>query len=352
MRKSGTGVAIIPLLLFFFAATLLFNPTLHAQSPFYQGKSINLIVGNQAGGLYDLWARLIANHIAKQIPGNPNVTVQNMPAAGSLVAANYLYNVAKPDGLTIGAVIPGIYTDQLIARKEVQFDWAKFSWIGTPEQTEWVFITRADSPYKSIEDMRAAPEPPKCGSTGTGSFLYQVPKLLEETLGMKLNMVTGYTGGPDVDLAIERGEVRCRSISVTAFFGREPYIAWGKKGFVRPLAQTGKKRDISLGDVPTIYELMDQYKTSEIGRRLATVLLASNIFGRPWLTPPGVPAERVRILREAWNRTVKDPEFLAEAKKRRWPVEPVLGEELDSLAKEVMTQPPEVVQRLKKFLEE
>ena len=352
MRKSGTGVAIIPLISFFFAATLLFSPTLHAQSPFYQGKSINLIVGNQAGGLYDLWARLIANHIAKQIPGNPNVTVQNMPAAGSLVAANYLYNVAKPDGLTIGAVIPGIYTDQLIGRKEVQFDWGKFSWIGTPEQTEWVFITRADSPYKSIEDIRAAPEPPKCGSTGTGSFLYQVPKLLEETLGMKLNMVTGYTGGPDVDLAIERGEVRCRSISVTAFFGREPYIAWGKKGFVRPLAQTGKKRDISLGDVPTIYELMDQYKTSEIGRRLATVMLASNIFGRPWLTPPGVPAERVRMLREAWNRTVKDPEFLAEAKKRRWPVEPVLGEELDSLAKEVITQPPEVVQRLKKFLEE
>jgi tripartite-type tricarboxylate transporter receptor subunit TctC len=169
---------------------------------------------------------------------------------------------------------------------------------------------------------------------------------------MKLTLVSGYTGGPDVDLAIERGEVRCRSISVTAFFGREPYIAWGKKGFVRPLAQTGKKRDPLLEHVPTIYELMDQYKTPEISRRLATVMLASNIFGRPWLTPPGVPAERVRILREAWNRTVKDTEFLAETKKRRWPVAPVAGEELDSLAKQVITQPPEVVQRLKKFLEE
>jgi tripartite-type tricarboxylate transporter receptor subunit TctC len=353
MRKSGTRVAIIPLFLFFFlAANLLFSPALHAQGPLYQGKSITLIIGNQAGGLYDLWARLIANHIGKQIPGNPNVIVQNMPAAGSLVAANYLYNVAKPDGLTIGAVIPGIYTDQLIGRKEVQYDWARFNWIGTPEQTEWVFITRADRPYKSIEDMRAATEPPKCGTTGTGSFLYQVPKLLEETLGMKLNLVTGYVGGPDVDLAIERGEVYCRAVSTTAFFGREPYIAWGKKGFVRPLAQTGKKRDISLADVPTIYELMDQYKTPEIGRRLATVMLASNIFGRPWLTPPGVPAERVKILREAWNRTMKDEEFLAEAKKRRWPVAPVAGEELDSLAKEVTAQPPEVVQRLKKFLEE
>ena len=353
MRIFGTRVAIIPLLLLFFlAANLLFSSALHAQTPFYQGKSITLIIGNQAGGQYDLWARHIANHVAKQIPGNPNIVVQNMPAAGSLVAANYLYNVAKPDGLTIGAIIPGIYTDQLIGRKEVQFDWAKFNWIGTPEQTEWLFITRADSPYKSIEDMRSATEPPKCGTTGSGSFVHQVPKLLEEVLGMKLTLVSGYTGGPDVDLAIERGEVRCRSISVTAFFGREPYISWGKKGFVHSLAQTGKKRDPLVENVPTIYELMDQYKTPEIGRRLATVMLASNIFGRPWLTPPGVPAERVRILREAWNRTMKDEEFLAETKKRRWPLAPVAGEELDSLAKQVIVQPPEVVQRLKKFLEE
>jgi tripartite-type tricarboxylate transporter receptor subunit TctC len=350
MRKSGTGAAIIFLVLSFPAGSLIFSPALHAQAPFYQGKSITLIIGNQAGGQYDLWARLIANHIGKQIPGNPNVIVQNMPAAGSLVAANYLYNVAKPDGLTIGAVIPGIYTDQLIGRKEAQFDWTKFNWIGTPEQTEWLFITRADSPYKSIDDMRSATEPPKCGTTGSGSFVHQVPKLLEEVLGMKLTLVSGYAGGPDVDVAIERGEVRCRSISVTAFFGREPYITWAKKGFVRPLAQTGKKRDPLVENVPTIYELMDQYKTPEIGRRLAAVMLASNIFGRPWLTPPGVPAERVKILREAWNKTLNDTEFLADTKKRRWPVAPVAGEELDSLAKQVITQPAEVVQRLKTFL--
>jgi tripartite-type tricarboxylate transporter receptor subunit TctC len=350
MSKSAIGLGIILLLLFFVAANLVSSSTLHAQAPFYQGKSISLIIGNQAGGQYDLWARLIANHIGKQIPGTPTVIAQNMPAAGSLVAANYLYNVAKPDGLTIGAVIPGIYTDQLIGRKEAQFDWAKFNWIGTPEQTEWVFITRADSPYKSIEDIRSATEPPKCGTTGSGSFVHQVPKLLEEILGMKLTLVSGYAGGPDVDLALERGEVRCRAISVTAFFGREPYIAWAKKGFVRPLAQTGKTRDPSLEDVPTIYELMDQYKTSEIRRRLATVMLASNIFGRPWLAPPGVPAERVKNLRDAWNKTLKDTEFLAETKKRRWPVAPVAGEELDALAKQVITQPPEVVQRLKNFL--
>jgi tripartite-type tricarboxylate transporter receptor subunit TctC len=352
MKKSGIGVAIILLLLFFLAENLIFSSALHAQGPFYQGKSIRIIQGGQAGGLYDLWARLFANHLGKHIPGNPNVNVQNMPGGGSLVAANYIYNVSKPDGLTLGALNPGIYMDQLIGRKEVQFDWARFNWIGTPEQTEWVFIARADSPYKSIEDIRAATEPPKCGSTGTGSFLYLVPKLIEDTLGTKLTLITGYPGGPDVDLAMERGEVHCRSISTTAFFGREPYIAWGKKGFVRPLAQTGKKRETSLADVRTIYELMDQYKTPETGRRLATVILAANVFGRPMITPPGVAAERVRILREAWNRTVKDEEFLAEAKKRGWPVAPIAGEELESLAKEVIAQPPEVVQRLKKVLGE
>jgi tripartite-type tricarboxylate transporter receptor subunit TctC len=324
----------------------------HAQAPFYQGKSIRLIIGSQAGSLYDLWARLIANHMGKYITGNPAIVGQNMPGAGSVIAANYLYNVAKPDGLTLGAINPGIYTDQLIGRKEVQFDWARFNWIGTPEQTEWVFITRADSPYKSIEDIRAATEPPKCGSTGSGAFLYQVPKLMEETLGIKLTLITGYTGGPDVDLAIERGEVRCRAISTTAFFGREPYLTWRKKGYVRPLAQTGKKRDPSLTDTPTIYELMDQYKTPETGRRLATVILASNTFGRPIVATPGIPEEQVKLLREAWNKTLKDPELLAEAKKRGWPIGPVAGVELESLAKEVIAQPPEVVQRLKKLLGE
>jgi tripartite-type tricarboxylate transporter receptor subunit TctC len=324
----------------------------HAQAPFYQGKSIRLIIGNQAGGQYDLWARLFANYMGKYIAGNPGIVGQNMPAAGSLIAANYLYTVAKPDGLTIGALIPGIFTDQLIGRPEVQFDLARFHWLGTPEQSEWLFITRADSPYKTIDDIRAATEPPKCGATGTGSFLYQVPKLMEETLGIKLNLITGYTGGPDVDLAIERGEVRCRAISTTAFFGREPYLSWAKKGFVRPLSQTGKKRDALLTDVPTLHELMDRYKTPEAARRLATVVLASNTFGRPMVATPGTPVERLKILREAWDKTVKDTELLAEAKKRGWPVGPVSGEELDSLAREVVAQPPEVIQRLKKLLGE
>jgi tripartite-type tricarboxylate transporter receptor subunit TctC len=352
MKMSVTLTTKTSLLLFSLAWSLAFSPPVHAQALFYEGKTIKLIRGGQPGDLYDLWARLIANQIGKYIAGNPNIVVQNMAGAGSVIAANYVYGVAKPDGLTLGSLNPAIYMDQLIGRKEVQFDWAKFNWIGTPEQTDFVFFMRGESPYKSIDDIRRAAQPPKCGSTGTGSPLYHIPKLMEEILGTKFNIVTGYQGAGDIDLAVERGELHCRLITVAAFSGREPFLTWGKNGFVRPLLQTGRKRDPSLPQVPTIYELMDQYKTAEADRRLATVVLAPSVFGRPMVASPGVPAERVKILREAWNRTLKDPELLAEAKKRDWLVGPVTGEELESLAKEVVSQRPEVIQRLKKLLGE
>jgi tripartite-type tricarboxylate transporter receptor subunit TctC len=352
MRTYKTAVAVILCLSFFVGVSSIFASILHAQSPFYQGKSIRVIRGGQAGDLYDGWARLIANHLGKHIAGNPNIVVQNMPGAGSVIAANYVYGVAKPDGLTVGSLNPAIYMDQLIGRKEVQFDWSKFLWIGTPEQTDFVFFMRGESPYKSIEDIRKAAEPPKCGSTGTGSPLYHIPKLMEETLGTKFNIVTGYQGAGDIDLAVERGEMHCRLITVAAFSGREPFLTWKKNGFVRPLVQTGRKRDPSLPDVATFYELMDRYKTTETGRRLATLILAPSEFGRPMVAPPGIPVDRLKLLREAWNMTLKDPELLAEAKKRGWLVGPVAGEELESLAKEVIAQPPDVIARLKKLLGE
>jgi tripartite-type tricarboxylate transporter receptor subunit TctC len=345
MRKKFVGRTLGAMLL-----ALSFS--VHAQENFFQGKSIRVIRGGQPGDLYDLWARLIANHLGKYIPANPSIVVQNMPGAGSVIAANYIYGVAKPDGLTIGSINPAIYMDQLIGRKEVQFDWAKFNWIGTPEQTDFVFFMRGESPYKSIEDIRKATDPPKCGSTGTGSPLYHIPKLMEETVGTRFSIVTGYQGAGDIDLALERGEMHCRLITVAAFSGREPFLTWKKNGFVRPLMQTGRKRDPSLPDVPTFYELMDRYKTPEAGRRLATLVLAPSMFGRPMVTTPGVPGEQVKVLREAWNKTLKDPELLAEAKKRGWLVGPVDGEQLATLAKEVIDQPPEVVQRLKKLLGE
>ena len=333
---------------------LLFAPgfSAHAQENFFQGKSIRIIRGGQPGDLYDLWTRHIATYLGKHIPGNPTTTVQNMPGAGSVIAANYVYNVAKPDGLTLGSINPGIYMDQLIGRKEVQYDWAKFNWLGTPEQTESVVFFRGDTPYKTIDDLRKAVEPPRCGSTGTASTTYHVPKLIEEVFGVKFTIITGYQGAADIDVALERGELQCRLITIAAFFGREPHITWYKKGFTRPFVQTGRKRDPLLLETPTLYDLMDRYKTRDAERRLATLVMAPNEFGRPWTAPPGMAPDRLKILRDSWISTLKDPELLAEAKKRNWPVEPVGGEQLATLAKEVIAQPPEVIARLKKLLAE
>ena len=330
-----------------FLIALASNAVVRAQENFYQGKTIRLIVGTAPGGGYDLWPRMLAPFFSQHIPGKPDIIVQNMPGAGSVIAANQIYNVAKPDGLTLGAIVPAIYFDQLIGRKEVQFDYAKFSWIGSPEQNDILHFIRADTPFRTIEDLRNAKEPPRCGSSGTGTTGHYFPRLLEEVFGVKTKIVDGYPGGSEIDLAVERGEVHCWSPVVATFFGREPYLGWQKRGFVRVILQTGKKRDPRLADVPTIWELMDRYKTPEATRRLVPVVIAGVGLGRPILTAPGVPAERVRILRQAYARTLADPALLAEAKKRNWEVNPLSGEELESLAKEVIAQPPQVVERMK-----
>ena len=345
MKKKVFGLALGVLL------SVLSFPV-HAQQNFYQGKTVRVIRGGQPGDLYDLWTRHIATYLGKHIPGNPSIMVQNMPGAGSVIAANHVYNFAKPDGLTLGSINPGIYMDQLIGRKEVQYDWSKFNWIGTPEQTESVFFFRGDTPYKTIDDLRKASEPPRCGSTGTASTTYHIPKLLEEIFAVKFTIITGYQGAADIDVALERGELQCRLITISAYFGREPHITWFKKGFTRPFVQTGRKRDPLLPETPTLYDLLDRYKGRDADRRLVTLFTAPNEFGRPWTAPPNMPADRLKILRDGWSNTLKDPDLVGEANKRRWPVEPVGGEELEKLAKEVITQPPEVVARLKKLLAE
>ncbi len=350
MKKSAGAIGVSLLLV---AWSLAFVSAVRAQSdPFYKGKTLKVVVGTTAGSLYDLWARTIAAHLVKQIPGNPDSFVQNMPGAGHKVATNYMYNVAKPDGLTIiGSILPGVYMDQLIGRPEVKYDWAKFSWIGSPVKSESQMTMRADTPYKSIDDMRNAKEPIRCGSSGTSGTDYMVSRLLEEIMPpLKIHSVLGYPGGPELDLAIERGEILCRTFTVETFFAREPYITWKKNGFVFNPYQTGRKRDSRLADVPTLYELMDRYKTPESGRRLATVILANGTLGRPIFTSPGTPPDRVKVLREAFEKMLKDPAFLDDIKKKKFELDPISGGELEAIVKEVMTQPPEIIERLKKLL--
>ena len=333
------------------ALSLSFAPALFAQGePFYKGKTIRIVTGFGPGDVDDQWPRLIGPIMAKFMSGNPNVVVQNMAGAGSMAAANYVYGVAKPDGLTLGWISPGLYIDQLMGRKEVQFDWPKFSWIGSPVQSNSQMYMRADASYRTIEDIRKAAEPPRCGSSGQANMGYYLPRLLEETLDLKFKIVTGYQGGNEVDLGVERGEIHCRGMSIEAFFAREPFHTWRKTGFVRNIVQTGRKRDPQLAEVPTLYELMDKYHTPEGARRLAGVVLTVGVLGRPMVAASTIPADRTRILRSAFASALKDAELIAEAKKRNFGLQPVGGEELEAMASEVMAQPPEVIQRLGKLL--
>ena len=332
-------------------AMFVWSATASAQADFYKGKTITVYIGTTPGALYDQWGRILAMHMSKHIPGRPDVVVQNMPGAGHMIAANYVYKTTKPDGLSlIGSIVPTLYFNQLVGRKEAQYDWAKFVWIGSPVQGESQMYMRADTPYKTMEDVRNAKEPPRCGAQGTSDSAYYLPKLFEEVIGTKFSLVQGYPGGPEIDLAVERGEIHCRAFTIEAFLSREPYHTWRKKGFVRNIVQTGKKRDIKLPETETIWELMDKYKTPEASRRLATVMLASGALGRPMLATPGVPADRVKILRDAFKRTMEDNEFLAELDKRKFDLDPVPGEELDKIVKDVMSQPAEIIERMKKLL--
>ena len=322
-----------------------------AQTPYYQGKQIKVVVGFTTGGFYDRWARLLSRYMPKHIPGNPEMIVQNMPGAGSVIATNYVYSVAKSDGLTIGFPSNAIYLDQLIGRAEVKYDVRKFAWIGSPVSEPMIFYVRSDSPFKTIQDIKNAKDPAKCGSTGTVSSDYILARLLEETLPpTKINTVLGYPGGAEIDLAVEKGEVTCRGMTASPFFGREPFLSWQKRNFVRVLFFTGSKRDKRLPEVPTLYEIFDREKVPEERRRLAEVILAAEDFGRPIVAGPGTSADQVKILRNAFSQAIKDPELLADAQKQRMDIDPESGENLEKLALKTMQQPPDVVARVKKIL--
>jgi tripartite-type tricarboxylate transporter receptor subunit TctC len=319
---------------------------------FYRDKTVRVVVGFTPGGFYDRWARLLSRYMPKYIPGNPNFLVQNMPGASSVIAANYVYNLSKSDGLTLLVPINSLYLDQMVGRKEVKFDMRNFVFIGTQEKAPTMLYFRADSPFKSLADIIQAKEAPKCGSTGTASTGYLLGKLLEEAFKAKLNTVSGYQGGSEIDVAVERGEIVCRGMDIPPHFGREPFDSWHKKGFDRHILQAGSKRDMRMPEVPTLAELMEQHKTPDVIRAVSRIVLASGEFGRPMLAGPGIPRERIGILREAYGHAMRDPALIEEAKKSQMDMEYTAGEELQATMKELINQPREIVERVKKVLAE
>ncbi|MGH7831961.1 MAG: Bug family tripartite tricarboxylate transporter substrate binding protein, partial [Candidatus Binatia bacterium] len=298
LKRKNIGFLLLALI-----CSLCATPVLYAQAePYYKGKTIWIIVGLSPGGGYDRAARLISRHMGKYIPGNPEIVVQNKPGAGSVIAANYVYGVAKPDGLTLVMPHNNFYLSQLSGDKAVTYDLVKFQWIGNLERDDMTIFSRADSPVKSIRDVVQGKEMPKCGSTGIGSSDYVMSKILEETIGAKVNHVVGYPGSSEIALAFERGEVNCMGLTLSTFFSREPFLTWNKSAFVRFLAQSGRKRDPRV-EGPTVHELMDEYKTPAAKRRVAQAMLAGGDWARPLLAPPGTPPDRVTILREAYQKT-------------------------------------------------
>jgi tripartite-type tricarboxylate transporter receptor subunit TctC len=346
----------LPMRLRFVAALLLAAGALSAEpawsqnETFYQGKTLRFVVGSATANFYDSWARLIARYWGKHIPGNPNVIVQNMPGAGSISAVNYVYGVAKPDGLTVVLPNNSIYIEQLIGRAEARFDLRKFHWLGSASQDSIMFYMRADTSIKSIADIIKAKQPPSCGGSGTTSSDYIVAKILELTVGAKINSVSGYQGGSDADLAVEKGEIVCRAHTLASHFGREPFNSWHRKGFDLHLLQSGRKRDARAPEAPTIYEVLEEFKVANVKRRIAQALLSGGEFGRPVLATPGTPPDRVKLLRDGLRNVLQDADLLAEAKKSRMDVEYTSGEELETLVKDVLNQPAEVIEQARKIL--
>ena len=321
------------------------------QAPFYQGKTITIIVGTSPGGTGDLRIKATLPYLSKYIPGNPSIFVQNMPGAGGLVAANHIYNLAKPDGLTIVAVTRSNYLDQMVEKPEVRFDFRKLAWIGSFNKSPMMIACRADTPYKSIAAIRAAKTPPRFGQSGTGSISYVFANLISKTFDLQIKNVTGFGSGREIDLGMERGEADCRATSDITVL-RPPWDRWLKENWITFVLQQGPEKSRLLPPVPTVVELAPPEGAPFV--KLMDVMLAYTEFDRPYAAPPAVPKERLEILREGFAQMLKDPAFGAEAKKLLdWDGATFMsGVALQQKIEATVSQPPAVIKLVKEVLAE
>ncbi len=316
-----------------------------AQEPFYKGKTIRIIVGVSPGGGYDTYSRFIARHMSKHIPGNPTIIVENMPGAASLIAANHLYKVAKPDGLTIGHFLGGLFLQQLLDKPGIEFDARKFEYIGVPTQDHYVFGLSRAAGISSAEQWIASKKIVKIGGVGTGSPTDDIPKILAATMGLPIQLVTGYKGTAEVRLAFNGGEVHGVCNAWESF-----RATWRKEldaGDVNIVLQASGRGHPELSKVP----LAVSFARTDEARRLIEVGVHSiPPTARPYVLPPGTPKERVEILRKAYTNTMRDPDLLAEAHKAKLDINPAEGAELERNVKELFNLEPALVARLKEIL--
>ena len=307
---------------------------------FYRGHTLTLTVGYSVGGGYDTYARILARHMSKHIPGNPAIVVQNMPGAGSLKAANYLYNVAPKDGTAIGTFGRGIAMEPLIGTSPAQFDATKFLWLGSGTDEAAVVVTWHSKQIATWADMLAKPF--TVGGEGTGSDPDVYALMLKNVFGVKLRLITGYPGTAEMALALERGEVDGRaSWSWSSLKSYKP--DWISGNRVNVPVQLNLSKSPDLPSVP----LIGDFATTERQRQILKLVLSRQVMGRPFMAPPAIPADRQAALRKAFDDTMNDPEFLSEAKTRGQEVNPVNGAELDKLLAELYGTPADVVAETK-----
>ena len=308
-----------------------------AETDFYAGKTIQLLIGFSAGGGYDIYGRTLARHMGRHIPGNPRIVAQNMPGAGSLKAVNYLYNAAAKDGTVIGGFAPGVVVEPLLGRSEgTQFDAPKFTWLGSISQEVSVcaFMTRAG--IRSWADMQTKRY--VIGASGGGAESDVFPNVLRKLFKLPLKIVTGYPGGTEIILAMERREVdgRC-GWSWTSLLSRSKALLDTRR--IDITLQIGLQKDKTLQDVPLIMDLTDDpLKTAAL-----KLIVSRQSIARPFAAPPGVPEERARILRSAFGATMQDPQFREEARSLNLDVDPVDGAAVEALLRDVYASPADAV---------
>jgi len=319
--------------------------TVHAQSNFYEGKTIRLIVGFTAGGGYDAYTRTIGRHMGKHIPGNPVMIVENMPGAGSMISANYVYKAAKPDGLTIGHFIGGLFLKQLLGKPGIEFDAAKFQYVGVPGQDNFVIGIAKSTGITDVESWLASKQIVKFGGVASGSGSDDIPNVLKATLGLPIQLVSGYKGTADVRLAFNSGEVAGLSNS-----WESTKSTWRKEletGELKLVLQATLKPH---PEFPKLPMALNYAKTDEAKLLISTVARVHGPTVRPYVLPPNTPKERVEIIRKAFMDTMKDPEFLAEAKKANLDINPDDGAVLEQNVKEILKLEPGLIAKLKEIL--
>jgi len=323
------------------AASVLVAAPAFAQSPeeFYKGKSIDMVIGYPPAGSNDVYARLVARHIGKHIPGNPNVVPKNMPGAGSFIALAHVYNIAAKDGLTIGIGAPTAALDEKLGTQGVRFKTAEMNWIGRVDSLVNMVFLWHTSPVKTFADAQKTES--KLSGTGVGSTVSVYPLVTNNVLGTKFKLIMGYKGSADAQLAVERGEVEGHSTSWTAVKVGHP--DWYPTKKINIIVQYALKRHPELPEVPTAVELA---RNDEERAILSAVMNATEV-GTAFMTAPGVPADRLAALRRAFDAMTKDPEFIADANKLKLTLGPITGEELQKLVGDVSAITPALLEKVK-----